>query len=157
MSKDTSLENCWVDEREKAVNQEIHKMLSAAEDAIDLKGPLESVTAALAVIDKIRAKLVAERDWRTESQPARDPAWDMTEGQLIASYDWARNKELRRAADKLDVATQALIHTRAHMIDEDDDAYPSVHLIEDALIEAGDVFQKVLSVIDPKGQEGVQS
>lgn len=83
----------------------------------------------------------------------RDPAWDMTEEELVRTYAWARNGELRRIEAKLTEAACALIHTRARMIDEDHDAYHIVNLIEDALIDAGGRLGKVLEAIDPEGEE----
>src|SRR5690606_10389673 len=46
-------------------NLEIHNLLNDASDAIDTDGALESINAALPIVERIRTKLVEERDRRT--------------------------------------------------------------------------------------------
>lgn len=59
------LENAFADERDQEFNLEIHNLLNDASDAIDTDGALESINAALPIVDRIRAKLIQERDQRT--------------------------------------------------------------------------------------------
>lgn len=140
----------WQDEREARFNAEVHGLLDAAADAIDEPGPLASARQTLEVVERLRAKLIAECGLRSGSsnpEAIEDEADD-----LIASEAWARNGELRRVDRKLTIATQALIHTRSHMIDRDDDAYAPIVLVEDSLVEIGEMLGAVLKAIDPDGE-----
>lgn len=64
------LENAFADERDQEFNLEIHNLLNDASDAIDTDGALESINAALPIVDRIRTKLVEERDHRTGGKVA---------------------------------------------------------------------------------------
>jgi hypothetical protein len=140
----------WHNKREEAFNLEVHTLLDDAADAIDGPGPAACIDATLRIVERLHERLIAER------AAVRGDERDDVQG-LIASQAWARNGELRRLDAKLTTATQALIHTRRHMVDEDDDAHAPLHLIEDALIGVGEKLGALRKAIDPEGEPAIEA
>jgi hypothetical protein len=70
MPDTTGLDPCWHDQREQDFNVEVHHLLDEAADAIDTsnepgpKAPLAAIGRALAVVDRIRGRLIAEQEFR---------------------------------------------------------------------------------------------
>lgn len=126
------LEGAWTDERELKFNVEIHKLLEAAGDAIDRDGALESVNATLPIVEKIRTKLVAERDRRTGSNVVGIRSKQPAKAQPAPSDEQCRNVvELHGVIEEMDRQSQftfdriqALVSVSRKAIDQLTDELP---------------------------------
>ena len=99
----------------------------------------------LGLMQRIREVLLA--------QEPRDPGTGKTADELLCTSPSSMAYELRRWGSRMTEATCALITTRHKLVDEDDDCFHILALIEDSLIETAGQMAKAARTIDPQHEE----